>query len=701
MLVKLIFLCVICCCINSNVFARSVIPHWKMHRTESGRIYCDYHETYHDYSYRYDPTDPTGNRSPRLLDWEIDGHCISLDSLTGEPKTYYEEHGLQANYVKWGGSIDNECYHHKGVQHDDCWRSHICLECGTVMVHGKFYRYGLFRREKRLFKCETCSDIVKESNGQNSIFPGNRVEAHNNSNKILCHNCNKKQYFYMKITPTMDNGWNREYKYYCSKHGSVEEKDNYCHYEDFEEKKIKYKEWLENVFFQVKQWIRDVYYRVKLILPNIWEKIKNWGRDASFAVKTYSQNLYDIDDMVSGVPQVIQPVDKIKLSEFVTNARQSRRRYYSCQSLERWGNMVLLQAVHYGYIYSVKYLLELGFDINGSYIDCLDPNYSYFSKDNKKISLLEYHLRTPYRNKHDFIKMYIFLLENGADLQKPFSDGYEPIIHLLALCNKQDDIWMWKLIPLSVAYGAKIDQELIDKINLTNEDFSMYVKNIIGRNIVKPNLVCEQRNKDLLLKLARHKINNYKTDLEVCHFSDYLHEMRYQKEGGRRILMLTSDQLKEKVKDGNSLNVLFVYPDSYIRNRYRQLKKFFPKLLYLSRLVERNNSETLEFLLANGWVLGCESYSSHRYIYDSDWTLWEFGVDITEEDINSAKDYEVWEKLVSAYKQQLCQFGENDIKKYKDKFYDLPNKATTTKKNNIKTLPEKNIVKKSNHSSTL
>ena len=109
----------------------------------------------------------------------------------------------------------------------------------------------------------------------------------------------------------------------------------------------------------------------------------------------------------------------------------------------------------------------------------------------------------------------------------------------------------------------------------------------------------------------------------------------------------------------------------------------------------------MEFLLANGWVLGCESYSSHKYIYDSDWILWEFGVDITEEDINSAKDYEVWEKLVSAYKQQLCQFGENDIKKYKDKFYDLPNKATTTKKNNIKTLPEKNIVKKSNQSSTL
>ena len=52
MLVKLIFLCVICCCINSNLFAQSVLKHdFREYVTES--IYCDYHEKYHNYSYWY------------------------------------------------------------------------------------------------------------------------------------------------------------------------------------------------------------------------------------------------------------------------------------------------------------------------------------------------------------------------------------------------------------------------------------------------------------------------------------------------------------------------------------------------------------------------------------------------------------------------------------------------------------------------
>ena len=401
---------------------------------------------------------------------------------------------------------------------------------------------------------------------------------------------------------------------------------------------------------------------------------------------------YDISGLVSGVPQAVKPSKPFILSEHTSSLRSR----FSFNRPEDWENIFdteVLKVVSLGYVHSVRYLLERGVDINKKFYNPSSSGFQPFQK--KKILLLEYLFYNRASNIHDFTKMLLFLVENGLDLNVKFSDGRYFLSHFIE--HHEKSIFFWKLIPYFQSYGAKLDPIIIADGKITNEMFREYLQKIQNRTYKRPALKKENRFNKYKNIVGKMKTEVPAPTIFVISPRNPLF-IRFRFNNGVYV-----SHIAEILSKGYDINVInledriggHIPVSNNDFNRIRYLSKNFMRSMVSPWIIPAiNNKDVLAFLVDNGWRWGIDSCKTSDFKKESNWYLWEFGIDITYEDINKATDYKTWKLLNEAYSKQMCQFGNFLIKKRSESYWSQFDAFKAVKNNDISAMEkilEKNI----------
>ena len=373
----------------------------------------------------------------------------------------------------------------------------------------------------------------------------------------------------------------------------------------------------------------------------------------------------DIDRMVSGLPQARKPSEPFQLDKNLSRVIPPQKTPYASSfhdgELENMLDGEMVYSVQAGDVWDVFCLLEHGFDINGLYQRDYGGGGSWKAEPRDTLLAylfdgLSYSKYTRYNRLEldQFIRMFLFLAENGIDLEKPDSQGRTPMDRLLMVCAKDVDPDLWRLIPYLIAKGVSVEQFTLQRIK--NPDLKDYLDRSlrekqtppVPREDVRLNTFAQDAKN---LKLSESPLENpirlfnpgFKNDLFWCE-----HQRQW----------LKMDDFTAFFKKGFNPNAILIctWQGHGAGNPRRDGENL------VSHHVEKGDVRTQCFLLSNGWRYGMER--TFRNLHDP--TLlrmyWEFGANVTVDMLNKAKGDEEYDLLRELWSKQQSHFGKKGIK---------------------------------------
>lgn len=395
---------------------------------------------------------------------------------------------------------------------------------------------------------------------------------------------------------------------------------------------------------------------------------------------------FDLKDFVSGIPQVTKPAKTFDIAEYIPhlnndNNEQMQRRWYSLFSkfsTPVWklaAEREMSIAVANGNCLDIAVLLQKGYDINGLYAD---TNGSEDYKSPVLGTLFRSNLEL-----HKFIKTYIFLCENGVDLNVPVDRDRYPKDLLLYKCQHSNDPTLWKLIPYSLAYGMKIKKTRLPVIQ--NTKLKEYVIEAINTQHTKPALTVENRLNHCKKEFSEAKIT-LPPDIKLSGVLNpvlpgHLLVCNYETHNNR----LYRRDLQELMKKGLDLNALLLC-SSHMHGGGSNKRYHESIINFVS-----DKPDTLLFMLANNWRYGAEEYLkriSRHHDPEIILMFWECGMDITPQMLNEITDRQQWENLKKLYDHQQSKFGHSELNNRDENEWIKIDAANAVRKNNFEKLQQ-------------
>ena len=361
------------------------------------------------------------------------------------------------------------------------------------------------------------------------------------------------------------------------------------------------------------------------------------------AVKTESE--FDISHLVSGLPRAKKPDKPFRIEEYIDRLTPPPDTQYTVRNRpEEWkeaADRMMIDAVRNGRVWDIFALLELGYEINGLYQDNRGDSSQYIQ--NQPLSA---YLMTGSGGTEGFLRAFLFLAENGLDLNQCRADGKRFTAFLLNFCDGSKDRNLWRLIPYAVAHGAKFDQ--MDMLGIRDSRFRDYVSRAKELNIKPPAPVEDVRlsffaDFDKEVKEADSPLKNpiramnpgFRNPLFCC---DY------------QVPKLTTERLRNIFRKGFHPNALLLCT----WGGHGGGGSFADRVLNESPLGFRiAETRDLAYLLSNGWRLGMEKTARKgRISREQRLLLWEYGASVTAGELNSVRDKEKYNFLLSLYRKQ-------------------------------------------------